>query len=217
MRRWPWLVSDDLPPELGPRPGGESIQIARTVYYGGEGRWIDWSDLAVYTPSLVLWGLEAVLAMSVVRDTGTSQVRDADCVAYVGEISVGDIAGGPEARLVAEPAPDHEWRKLYADVCVDAKGLIRRIAWTPKFHKQRSGGLVRHLARLTSRSPNPSVQAAGSRTWGLLELWDYGCDVHISAPPDPITNCGPSWSEIARDLWRLKREYKPTSPAPSDD
>ena len=106
---------------------------------------------------------------------------------------------------------------MYADVCVDAKGLIRRIAWTPKFHKHRSGGLVPRLGRLSS-SPQPSVQAAGSRIWELLELWDYGCDVQISAPPDPITNRDdPSWSEIARDLWRLKREYKPTSPAPSDN
>ena len=74
LRRWPGLVSDDQPPEPGPRPSGESIQIDRTVYYGDEGRWIDWSDLPVYTPSLVLWGLEAGLGMSVVH-TGARQVR----------------------------------------------------------------------------------------------------------------------------------------------
>jgi hypothetical protein len=45
----------------------------------------------------------------------------------------------------------------------------------------------------------------------VTEFWDYGCTVQISAPSDLTARDSPSLGEIARDLWRQRRDYKRAS------
>jgi hypothetical protein len=206
-RRWPWLAADDPAPEPGPQQGGESIEIGRTRYYGDDGRWTDWSDLPLYTPRLALWPLEAILGVSVARHIGHREVRGTQCECYLGVARPGEAAGSADIQLVDAPKPDDEWREVFAEVCVDADGLVRRIAWTPKFGKRRRGGLVRSFASLAGNGPPSTDGAQLPQPWELTELWHFGSDVQIAAPSD-VSRDGASLGEIAGDLWRIRRDYK---------
>ena len=207
VRRWPWLAPDELPASSAAGEGGESIQIGKTVYYGDEGRWSDWSDLPLYIPRLVLWPLEAILGISVVRRTETRDVRGNQCVCYLGEARPGDVAPESGTQLIESPKADDEWREVFAEICVDIDGLVRRIAWSPKFGKRRRGGVLSFMAGIAGSSFDGSSGEPSSRAREVTELWDYGCDVQIAAPSELVTADGGSLRELARDLWKQRREY----------
>ncbi len=44
------------------------------------------------------------------------------------------------------------------------------------------------------------------RLWHVIELWDYGCEVEITAPTD-FTEHAPLRNAV-RELWRKRRQYK---------
>jgi len=94
-----------------------------------------------------------------------------------------------------------------AEVCIDGSGLIRRIAWSPAFSKRFKPGLLLRIAMKLGKEPPPPDEAE-SRIWNLIEFWDYGCEVDISAPTKLIDSSDTSLLTIARDLWRMKRDYK---------
>jgi hypothetical protein len=213
VRRWLWLAPDEPPNTSDPGEGGESIQIGKTVYHADDGGWSDWSDLPLYTPRLVLWPLEATLGISVVRRTETRDVRGNQCVCYLGEARPGDVACESETQLIDPPEPDDEWRAVFAEICVDTDGLVRRIAWSPKFGKRRRGGVLSLVSGIAGSSFDGSSGEPSSRAWEVTELWDYGCEVQIAAPSELVTPDSGSLRELARDLWKKRREHKQESRA----
>jgi hypothetical protein len=180
------LVSDYEPPEPGPRPAGEIIQILRASYWGDQGKWIEHSSEHVYGPWRILWPLEAILGMRSAELVGGSEVRGEQCLWYAGDVRLVEVAGREEVRLVDPPRRDDELREVLAQVSVGADGLIRRIAWSPKFGKRRQGGLLSRVARARDGASSGSVNEEQARLWTVTEFWDYGCEVEITAPAEPV-------------------------------
>jgi hypothetical protein len=79
------------------------------------------------------------------------EIRGAQCVCYLGDARPGGIAGRAGVQLVDPPERDDDWREVFAEVCVGDDGLIRRIAWSPKFGTRFRGGLLSRRGRLMRR------------------------------------------------------------------
>lgn len=217
-QRWPSLI-DDSPAERGSRvPDYETIEIGRRWYGGGAGGWSDHGESG-YGPALGLWPLEAILATKVVTRADDVEVRGEPCARYLCDVGPGDVAAREGVSLVDPPGADDDWRALAADVCVDRGGLVRRVAFSPLFAGRfRPGLLVRAAAKLDRNSNPDQARASQGRLWTVIDLWDYGCQVEISAPTNLIdTEGAPGFRAIARDLWRMRRDYRQLSrQAPTD-
>jgi hypothetical protein len=214
VRRWPWL-GEGPRSESDPERGGESIEIGPNHYFGGPGGWIDfnWNDQPVYGPAHALWPLEAILGTTTATGAGTIDLRGERCTRYLCEVQPAQAADRTDVQLVDDPKPDDDWRRLTAEVCIDATGRVRRIAWSPVLGRRRRPGLLQRLAAALERGPT-SDETTGShgRLWNLIEFWDYGCPAEIAAPSAFIDRTGASCFDIARDLWRMRREYKQRHP-----
>lgn len=215
-RRWPWLAGET--PSQAPAHGDgetnkidyQTIEIGRKWYGGGPHVWSDRSDKLTYAPARLLWPLEAILGTTAAAHAGITDVRGESCVRYVGEAQPGEVADRVEIELIDPPRPDDDWRKLAIDVCVDSKGLVRRIAWSPTIGTQFKLGWLPRLAAILERSStsDDGVDRAG-RLWNIVELWDYGCHIEICAPTD-LLDLGeaPTVGTIVLNLWRKKQQHK---------
>lgn len=210
QQRWPWL-SDDQPSEPDPKGGYETIEIGRNHYGGGPGGWsdMDWNDGPFYGPGTGLWPLEALLGTTRVTRCADFEVRGERCARYVCEVLPGDVADLDDIRLVDPPKPDDDWRALSADVCIDSAGRVRRIAWSPVIGRRHRPGLFERLAMTLNRKPTPKHAITDlGRLWTVTDFWDYGCHTEISAPTKLRDLGETSRFAIARDLWRMRRDYK---------
>ena len=207
VRRWPWL--DDPPSDADSTGGYETIEIGREHFGGGPGGWSSGPDLRFYGPARGLWPLEVMLGAATATPGGNVDVREESCARYLCEVRPGDVASSDEVKLVDPPEADDDWRAIAADVCVDDRGLVRRIAWSPTTGKRHAPGLVERLATRVDRTPGADRKSASEgRLWTVTDLWDYGCQVDIRAPTDLLDPAGTPLREIGRDLWRMRREYK---------
>jgi hypothetical protein len=139
--------------------------------------------------------------------SGDAEVRGEACMRYAVEVAPGQAAGLEGIQLVDLPKPDDYWRVLHADVCIDRSGLVRRIAWSPRYEPRLKPGLLPRVVARLAKEPPPAHDSEG-RLWNVLEFWDYGCEVDITAPTNLIDTSDSSLRKIVRDLWRMKREYQ---------
>jgi hypothetical protein len=137
----------------------------------------------------------------------STDVRGDPCARYVGDVVPGEIAGQSGIKLVDLPKPDDDWRVLTAEVSIDGSGRVRRISWSPTTGRWFKPGMLVRLATRPDRRPTSDPGTSEGRLWNVTEFWDYGCEVQITAPTN-LTTEAPPLREIARDLWRMRREYK---------
>jgi hypothetical protein len=212
-RKWPWLDDDAPPSEPGPRTGEETIEIGRTQFCGGPDRWIDWSDMPFYGPARAMWPLEALLGTTTTTRAASTDVRGDACARYVSDVVPGEVARLEGITLVDPPEPGDDWRALSAEVSIDARGHVRRIAWSPTTGRRFKPGLLPRLAgRLDRKAAVDHAFDASGRLWYITEFWDYGCDVEISVPTNLIDMSDTSMRDIIKDLWQMRRRYKQEDP-----
>jgi hypothetical protein len=209
VQRWPWLDDEHTLADRDERGGYETIEIERQTYGGGNGWWSAHSDLPVYGPARGLWPLEAILGTTRATAIGFADMGGESCARYLCEVRPGDAIGSGQVKLIDPPVPDDGWRALGADICIDAGGYVRRIACSPvvgRFYKP--GLLPRLLTHLARRSDSDQSRSGEGRRWTVIDLWDYGCSVEVTAPTDLRDPAETSLLDIARDLWQMRRKYK---------
>jgi hypothetical protein len=205
--RWPWL-SDDAATEQATEVGYETIEIGRTVYGGGANGWWMSSDEPRYLPSLGLWPLEMLLASTSAERAGSTETRGVACERYLGEAHPGKVAALATVKLIDAPAVDDDWRVVCTDVSIDAQGFVRRIAWSPTTGTRFTPGLVARLAGRLDRSPAGHPTDSEGRPWYWLELWDYGIKASVRSPAHVNEHHDVPLHVIARDLWRVRSQYR---------
>jgi hypothetical protein len=207
--RWPGI--DDEPDGTDPddpTAGGEVIEVGRRSFwrYTDDMQWLEHSPPS-YGPAKVLWGLEAILATRVATEITGCEVRGAWCRRYRATIRPGDLVGKPGIELIDAPKESDDWAEVVGDADIDDGGLIRRVMWSPTVGRRFKPGLLPRFAQLLSHDP-PAAPVDSGRLWTILELWDYDCPVQIAAPTDLFEPGETSLTTIARDLWRMRRDYK---------
>ncbi len=205
--RW---FGGESPPTDGEDHVAETIEIGRERYFGDSDRWLNQTDSASYGPARCLWALEAILGTTSASHAGSTDVRGESCTRYAAEVLPGEAAGQAETKLVDPPKSDDDWRALAADVCIDGRGYVRRIAWSPTTGRRFKPGLLRPAIALDRTPDSDRLTSGEGRLWNVIDLWDYGCHVDIAAPTELFDTAteGPSFREIVHDLWRMRREHK---------
>jgi hypothetical protein len=207
--RWPWL--DDEPDGTDPddrTAGGEVIEVGRRSFwrYTDDMQWLEQSAQSC-GPANVLWGLEAILATRVATEVTGCEVRGSWCRQYRATIRPGDLVGKPGIELIDAAKRVDDWAEVVGDASIDDAGLIRRIMWSPTIGRRFKPGLLPRFAQRLSHDP-PAAPVNSDRPWTILELWDYDCPVQIAAPTDLLERGETSLTNIACDLWRIRRDYK---------